>query len=230
MLDRIALAATAFVAFQGLAFAQGAPLQLGQKPGAAATAAIQNAASPARVASPDAATSVRRANAYFNGITSLIGDFVQTSADGRRINGKLYMQKPGRLRFEYASPSPLEIVADGTSVAIRNRKLNTQDVYFIAQTPLKFLLKQNLDLARDTKILEISNQPDSTSIRIEDKATLGGTSRITLTFKSNDFSLIRWSVNDPQGNDTTVTLANVDLTQRPDSSMFLINYERQDSN
>ncbi|MDB5570822.1 MAG: cell Wall and Capsule [Hyphomicrobiales bacterium] len=229
MLDRIALALAAAVVSQGFAWAQGAPIQLG-KPAAPAAAAIQNAASPARVASPDAATAVRRANAFFNGITTLVGDFVQTSADGRRVNGKLYLQKPGRLRFEYAQPSPLEIVADGTSVAIRNRKLNTQDVYFISQTPLKFLLKQNLDLARDTKILDVSSQPNATSIKIEDKATLGGTSRITLTFRNDDFTLTRWSVNDPQGNDTHVVLANIDTNQKPDGSMFRINYERQDSN
>ena len=59
-------------------------------------------------------------------------------------DGTLYVQRPGRLRFEYARPATLEIIADGTSVAVRDRKLATQDVYFIGQTPLKFLLKERI--------------------------------------------------------------------------------------
>jgi outer membrane lipoprotein-sorting protein len=212
-----------------LAAAQGAPLQLGPKPGAPAQSAIQKAAPPARVATPDAATAVKRANAYLNSVSTLVSDFVQTGADGRKITGKLYVQKPGRLRFEYARPSPLEIIADGTSVAIRNRRLNTQDVYFISQTPLKFLLKGNIDLARDTKILDVTSTADTTSIRIEDRATLGGTSRITLVFNTADFTLLRWAVNDAQGGDTLVALSNIDLQQKPDPGLFRINHQRQDT-
>lgn len=218
--------ALAFTA--GSAWAQGSPVQLGPKPGAPAQSAIQKAAPPARVATPDAATAIKRANAYLNSVSTLVSDFVQTGADGRTIGGKLYLHKPGKLRFEYARPSPLEIIADGTSVAVRNRRLNTQDVYFIGQTPLKFLLKGNIDLARDTKILDVASNNETTSIRIEDRATLGGTSRITLVFRNSDFALVRWNVNDAQGGDTVVALSNVDLQQRPDPSLFRINHERQD--
>ena len=89
-----------------------------------------------------------QANAYFNGITTLTGSFIQIGADGRRIGGKLTLAKPGRLRFDYDQPSPLEVVADGTSVAVKDRKLGTQDLYFISQTPLKFLLRDKIDLAQ----------------------------------------------------------------------------------
>lgn len=213
----------------GLAWAQGAPIQLGPKGAAPAQSAIQRAAPPARVATPDAASAIKRANAYLNSISTLVGDFIQTGADGRRISGKLYLHKPGKLRFEYARPSPLEIIADGKSVAIRNRRLNTQDVYFISQTPLKFLLKANIDLARDTKILDVTSTGEATAIRIEDRATLGGTSRISLVFNTSDFRLVRWTVNDAQGGDTAVALSNVDLQQRPDPALFRINYEVLDT-
>ena len=230
MFRPVILALTAAILAPTLVWAQGAPIQLGPKLGAPAQSAIQRAAPPARVATPDAATAIKRANAYLNSIGTLVSDFVQTGADGRKIAGKLYLQKPGRLRFDYARPSPLEIIADGTSVAIRNRRLNTQDVYFISQTPLKFLLKSNIDLAKDTKILDVTSSGDSTSIRIEDRATLGGTSRLTLVFKTSDFSLIRWAVNDAQGGDTAVALSNVDLQQKPEASLFRINFERSDTN
>ena len=207
------------------ALADGAPLQLpSATPVTSAAAAIANSAVPATIATVDAATAIARANTYFNNTTTLVGDFVQIGADGRRSEGKLYVQKPGRLRFEYADPATLEIVADGKSVAIRDRKLATQDLYFIWQTPLKFLLNSKIDLARDTKVLDVSSNQDSTSITVDDTATLGGTSRIRLVFDPTSFAIKQWSVIDPQGYETLVSLFNVNTTTKPDPSLFQITY------
>ena len=214
------------LALCGGAFAQGAPMQLGQKPSTTSGPKTTPQSVPVET---DPAAIIKRANTYFNGMSTLVADFVQTGADGRSVGGKLYLQRPGKLRFEYAHPSPLEIIADGTSLAIRNRKLNTQDVYFINQTPLKFLLKGNLDLAKDLRILSVSADAEQTSIRGEDKTTLGGASRITLIFNTADFTLSRWVVTDPQGNDTRVQLSDLDLRQRLDRSLFVISTERFDN-
>lgn len=201
----------------------GAPMNLAPAPASKAIAR-QAPGKPAM----DPAVAVQRANAYFNANATIIADFVQLGADGRRTEGKLSVQRPGRMRFEYARPATLEIIADGTSVAIRDRKLATQDVYFIGQTPLKFLLKERIDLARDTKILDVKSDDKSVSILIEDKATFGGTSRIRLVFDPADFSLKQWTVTDPQGYETLVSLTNINLAQKPDSSLFRINYEKFD--
>ncbi|GAC1551621.1 MAG: outer membrane lipoprotein carrier protein LolA [Beijerinckiaceae bacterium] len=189
-------------------------------------AAGKSAASTAKPTPLDSGAAIQKANAYFNGAATMVGDFVQVGADGRRSEGKLYVQRPGRLRFEYARPASLEVIADGTSVAIRDRKLATQDLYFIGQTPLKFLLKDQIDLSRDAKILDVSSDPTTTTIYIEDKATLGGTSKIKLMFDPVSFQLKQWQVTDPQGFDTVVSLFNVDFKQKPDPSLFKINTER----
>jgi outer membrane lipoprotein-sorting protein len=169
-------------------------------------------------------TAIEKANAYFNNAATMVGDFVQVGADGRRSEGKLYVQRPGRLRFEYAQPASLEVIADGTKVAIRDRKLSTQDLYFIQQTPLKFLLKDKIDLAKDTKVLDVTNDPNNTTIVIEDGTTLGGTSKIRLMFDPSSYQLKQWLVTDPQGYDTLVSLYNIDFKEKPDPSLFNINY------
>jgi outer membrane lipoprotein-sorting protein len=169
-------------------------------------------------------TAIEKANAYFNNAATMVGDFVQVGADGRRSEGKLYVQRPGRLRFEYAQPASLEVIADGTKVAIRDRKLSTQDLYFIQQTPLKFLLKDKIDLAKDTKVLDVTNDPNNTTIVIEDGTTLGGTSKIRLMFDPATYQLKQWLVTDPQGYDTLVSLYNIDFKEKPDPSLFSINY------
>lgn len=174
----------------------------------------------------DPAVAIQKANAWFNAAPTMVGDFVQIGPDGRRSEGKVYVQRPGRLRFEYAQPATMEIIADGTSVVIRDRKLATQDTYFLAQTPLKFLLKDNIDLARDVRIESVTGDGASTTIAVEDKATFGGTSHIKLMFDSKNFALKQWQVTDPQGYETLVSLFNIDLATRPDPSLFKIRTER----
>lgn len=217
--SRLAFLASLVGMFAIVASAQAQPVP-GSAPGTKASAK----ASGAERISPDVA--IQKANAYLNGATTLVADFVQVGGDGRRSEGKLYVQRPGRLRFEYAQPATLEVVADGTSVAIRDRKLATQDMYFINQTPLKFLLKDRIDLKRDVKILGVSEDRAGVVISIEDKATFGGTSHIKLIFDSKTFALKQWHVTDPQGYETLVSLFNVDLSQAPDPSLFRINNER----
>jgi outer membrane lipoprotein-sorting protein len=169
---------------------------------------------------------LRRVNSALNGLSMLQAEFVQTGSNGRRVEGKLYLQKPGRLRFEYKAPAQLEIIADGSSVVIRDRKLGTQDLYGIGQTPLKFLLREKVDLARDTRLVEINPAPDVVSVRIEDKSTFGGTSRIELLFDAKSYALKQWTVVDPQGYQTAVALRNVDTGHQPDPALFQIDYSR----
>jgi outer membrane lipoprotein-sorting protein len=192
----------------------------------AKVAAVGSPVAPAAPEPTDAATVLAQANAYFNGMTTLTGTFMQIAADGRRIGGKLTLAKPGRLRFDYDQPSPLEVVADGTSVAVRDRKLATQDLYFIAQTPLKFLLREKIDLARDLTVTDVTNEPGGVRISLEDRATLGGTSKIQLYFDADVKTLSQWRITDPQGYLTTVQLSNLQKGRTVDASQFFINYGR----
>ena len=203
---------------------QGSPLQIA--PRQLGGGARPQPTGPTNPPALDQASVVRQANAALNSITSLIADFSQTNNLGQNTSGRLYLQRPGRLRFEYAAPSPLEIVADGTSLAIRNKRLNTQDVYFIRQTPLKFLLKANINLAQDTQVIAVSSDAENVVVRVEDKSTFGGTTRIDLFFRASDFVLSQWVVMDAQGGETRVRLSNIDQTRRPERSLFVINYER----
>jgi outer membrane lipoprotein-sorting protein len=197
---------------------------------AAQTAAPKPAAKPVPAPAPavkpfvpiEPAVAIEKANAYLNQTTTMIADFVQISGDARRSEGRLLLQKPGKLRFEYAAPATLDIVADGTSVAVVDRKLATQDLYFIWQTPLKFLLKDQIDLAHDVSVVEVTSDPNSVSILVEDRNTFGGTSRIKLVFDPVKFALKQWQVTDPQGNETLVSLFNIDTTRKPDPATFRI--------
>jgi outer membrane lipoprotein-sorting protein len=169
---------------------------------------------------------VDRLSAYLSSIQTLVGNFVQVGPDGARTKGQFYIQKPGRVRFEYDPPSPIDIVADGESVAVRDRKLATQDIYPLSQTPLRFLLSPRINHQRDTNVVGVYADNQFATVVIEETQPLVGTNRLMLMFDAKDLHLKQWIVTDPQGFDTTVAVSNLDTTKRPDPSLFRINYER----
>jgi outer membrane lipoprotein-sorting protein len=185
---------------------------------------LANPATPAEPAKPlTREEAVKRADAFFNASPVMTADFVQIGGDGIRSEGKLHVQRAGRVRFEYAQPATMEVVADGAQVAVRDRKLNTQDLYFITQTPLKFLMKEKIDLEKDVTVQDVLIDDNGVTIVIEDKATFGGTSHLRLIFDPKTFKLKQWQVKDPQGYETLITLFNIDQTKTPDPALFKIN-------
>jgi outer membrane lipoprotein-sorting protein len=218
----------------GLGLARTAAAEAPAAEPAAAPTATAAAQSPRPAASAKARTgapatqeeAIERLNAYLNSFSSLQGNFIQFAANGRRLEGRIYIQRPGKMRFEYEPPVTTEVIADGTSVAVRDRRLATQDIYSIGQTPLKFLVRERMDLAREGTLTGASIDGDILSVRIEDRSTLGGTSKITLKYDLVANELRQWIVIDPQGYETSVALYNLDTQRRPDPKKFVIDYQR----
>jgi len=165
-----------------------------------------------------------KVSAYLSSLVNVSGNFVQVGPDGKRTTGDFYIQKPGKIRFEYDDPSPIALVADGSSVIVRDRRLATQDVYPLSQTPLRYLLSDRIDLMRDTNVVGVAADDMFISVTIEEKQTLVGTSRLMLMIGTKDNQLKQWTVTDPQGYDTTVAVYNLDTTKKLDPNMFRIDY------
>jgi outer membrane lipoprotein-sorting protein len=215
-----------------------APVTTGSTPTIMAQAQQAQAPAPAtnpfaavlgKTASPGALTPQQRAiidrvSNYLSSIQVMTGQFVQVGPDGRRSEGEIYIQKPGKLRFEYDPPSPIEIISDGGSVVVRDRKLATQDVYPLSQTPLRFLLADRLDLLKDTNLTAVYADDVFITVVVEETHGIVGKSRMMIMFGAKDTQLKQWTVTDPQGYDTTVAVYNLDFTKRPDPNLFRIDY------
>ncbi|WP_044539275.1 outer membrane lipoprotein carrier protein LolA [Bradyrhizobium sp. LTSP885] len=167
-----------------------------------------------------------KVSTYLSSLQTLVGNFVQVGPDGSKTKGDFFIQKPGKVRFEYDDPSPIEIIADGSSVAVRDRRLATQDIYPLSQTPLRYLLSDRIDLLKDTNVVSVTADDVFVSVTIEEKQALVGTSRLMLMIGTKDGKLKQWTVTDPQGYDTTVAVYNLDVTQKPDPSMFKIDFTK----
>jgi len=170
-----------------------------------------------------------KVSAYLSSLQTLVGNFVQVAPDGTKTKGDFYIQKPGKVRFEYDPPNPIDIVADGSSLVVRDRQLATQDVYPLSQTPLRFLLSDRIDLLKDTNVVSVTADDLYISVTIEEKQALIGTSRLMLMIGTKDGQLKQWTVTDPQGYDTTVAVYNLDSSKKIDPNMFKIDFTRYPS-
>ena len=195
----------------------------GNKPSSSGSSAVSESSSPFDAKQR---ALLDRVSAYLSSVQTMVGKFVQVGPDGGRTEGIFYIQKPGRVRFEYNPPSPIDIVADGSSVVVRDRKLATQDLYPLSQTPLRYLLADRIDLLRDTDVVSVTSDNSFVTVVIEQKQLLVGTDRLMMMFDAKDLVLKQWTVTDPQGFDTTVAVYNLDSTKKPDPNLFVINFQR----
>lgn len=187
----------------------------------AALAGLTIAATSARAEAPTKA--LGEISEYFNDIDTMRGEFVQIGPNGQRTDGQFAMARPGKVRFHYNPPAQLDIIADGTSVAVRNRKRATQDIWPLNKTPLRFLLSKDIDLASDAKVSRVEMRPDVVMVTLEEDTTFGdGT--LTLMFDRGTGELKQWEVIDSQGQRTQVSIYNVALDQPVDPDLFKIDY------
>jgi outer membrane lipoprotein-sorting protein len=187
-------------------------------------AALLGRAGPATALNAEQHATIQRINNYLSSMHTLQGQFVQVGPDGSRSQGEFYISKPGKVRFEYDAPSTIELVADGSSVVVRDRKLATQDVYPLSQTPLRFLLSDRVDLTKDAGLVAVYADDVFITAVVEEKNGLVGTSRLMIMFSAKDMQLKQWTVTDPQGYDTTVAVYNLDSSKPPNPAMFRIDY------
>jgi outer membrane lipoprotein-sorting protein len=195
------------------------------RPSASTQPGVTPAPRPAQAAESTPQAMIERINAALNEMTHATADFVQTAPDGRRTQGKLYLVRPGKMRFEYERPSALEVISDGRNVAVRDKKLGTQELYGIGQTPLKFLVSDPIDVSKQGKVLSVTREGDSVVLVLEDKNTVTGTSKIRIVFSGDTYTLRRWTVTDPQGYDTIVQLSNLSTQRRPENRLFVIDVQ-----
>lgn len=165
---------------------------------------------------------VGKVSAYFNELHNLKGVFVQTGADNKRMRGRFFVKRPGRLRFEYAPPSKQLIVSDGQMVSIQDLDINTDDRIALDQTPFRILLRKDVDLLRDATILDVQEADDVAIVTLQDKSP-DAPGRIKLFMsKSPRLELKEWVTTDAQGLDTRLEISGLVTSEEIDVALFKI--------
>jgi outer membrane lipoprotein-sorting protein len=160
---------------------------------------------------------------HFSSVKTMMGEFVQFGPRGEQTGGKFYIERPGKLRFNFEDPSPIRVIADSKNVAIGNMKLKTWDLYPLSKTPLTLLLADKIDLGNQM-VRDVREESDLTTIVLGNK-TVFGDSTITMMFDSKTYDLRQWTITDAQKKDTSVMIYNVQNGVNLDNKVFVIPYE-----
>jgi outer membrane lipoprotein-sorting protein len=159
---------------------------------------------------------------HFSSVKSMSGEFVQFGPNNQQTGGKFFLERPGKIRFNYDGKSNFRVISDGKSVVILNKRLNTSDLYPLSKTPLKLLLDTKIDLSGG-RVKSIKEESDLTTIQLADKSVFGN-SKITMMFDPKSFDLRQWTITDAQGKDTTVMIYNTKEGVSFPADTFAIDY------
>jgi outer membrane lipoprotein-sorting protein len=146
---------------------------------------------------------------YLNGLTTVEADFTQVNSDGTISTGKIYIKRPGRIRFEYGPPDRSLVIAGAQTVAIFDAKSNQPpEQYPLKRTPLNLILAENVDLGRAKMVIGHTEDGTSTRVRAQDPENPEYGS-IELVFTANPVELRQWVITDDLGAQTTVILGEM---------------------
>ncbi len=157
---------------------------------------------------------------YLNRIDTLEARFSQIAPNGGLATGKVYIQRPGRLRFDYDPPSRIRLIAPGDwRLIFYDASIRQVNVIPIRQTPLGILLEREISLDDDVEVVDVQRAGEEVGITLIRQGAADQGS-VTLVFGEQPLSLRRWSVVDPQGLVTHVLLEEVEIGGRIDPEVF----------
>ncbi len=156
---------------------------------------------------------------YLNRIDTLKSRFVQVSSNGAYAEGDFYLDRPGRMRFEYDPPHPALLIANGVTLLYYDRELQQATFLPLWETPLWFLIREEIDLEEGVELQAIERR--AATIRVTLRLSQeGGEGQVTLVFSDRPVALHSWEIQDAQGISTQVALVNPEFGAEVERSLF----------
>ena len=167
----------------------------------------------------DAEEALAKVEAYLNEIRTFSARFEQIDSRGRRASGRVYVQKPGKLRFEYDPPVPILIVANGNFLIHYDKELESATYLNQRDTPAWFLVAPDIELHGDVTVTGVERDGGKLRVGLT-KTSSPDDGAATLIFTENPFRLVEWSITDQQGVTTDVALKDVLIGGEVDRKLF----------
>ncbi len=161
---------------------------------------------------------IQRAEDYLRSLSTVKADFVQRADNGSRLSGTFYLNRPGKLRFEYNEVDDF-IVADGVFIYFYDSEMQEQSNAPIGQTLADFLLRKDLSLTNDLTVKNIASENGYQVLTLTEKADEGA-GEVKLFFTTAPYALSKWQVIDAAGLTTEITLANMQRDVKLPASLF----------
>lgn len=161
---------------------------------------------------------IERVEDYLQNIGTLKADFTQIAHNGKQATGTFYLNRPGKLRFEYDDSDDF-IVADGIFIYYYDSEVKQQSNTTIGNSLADFLLRRNIRLTGDINVADISRENGhlQVTIHLADDPAAGV---LILTLREDPMELVKWQVIDSQNLKTEIRLDNVETGIRINRNLF----------
>lgn len=147
---------------------------------------------------------IRDLSAYLNSLKTATSSFRQISSGGAVDTGTFYMQRPYRVRFEYATQPTLVLAAAGNVAVFDGKSSGAAQQYPMSQTPLSLILAPTVNLETQGSIVGHGEVNGNTIVTVRDPSgRTPGT--IEMLFTPGP-ELRQWVTTDELGDRTTVIL------------------------
>lgn len=188
--------------------------------GSAALAAVAAlpASAQANLSAEDRAV-LQRAQTYLQNLTSAQGTFVETSGPQRR-EGRFWLQRPGRMRFEYTNPEGLLVVSDGSNVKRYDPRLEVFRQVPLSQTPLSTFLARNVRLDQGVRIDRVTRMQSGAFAIVARDSRRPNDGQVILSFAGDPLRLHEWTIVDAQGGRTRTQLTSLRPASGLSGSLF----------
>ena len=163
---------------------------------------------------------VKQVETYLNSLKSLEANFVQIASNGEKVEGKLYIEKPNKIRMEYNAPSNILIVGNGEYIVYYDKELDQVTNIDYEDVPAALILASEVDInGKDLSVTDFYKDPGVTRVSLQySKASDLGP--FTLLFTNNPFALRQWKVVTPQAMEVSLSLYDAVVDSKLDSNLF----------
>jgi outer membrane lipoprotein-sorting protein len=162
---------------------------------------------------------VDRVTDWMQGLKTLTATFVQIAPDGALTTGRLWIQRPGQMRMQYDPPANILLVTTDWRLVFYDATSKQVNYIPVAQTPIGFLLSKNPNFGDEVLIRDVRIEGGEIVITAFRKGAEDQGS-VQLVFAERPVELRRWTVLDPGGTKTVVTLSDVRTDQKIDADRF----------
>ena len=178
------------------------------------------------IGDPEVVGELNRIANYLNGVKTFQSRFIQVNPDGSAWQGDLYVERPGKFRFEYDAPIPHLLIANGLWFFHVDKALGETNVIPLISTPAHFLVRDDISFRNGLTVTRYQEESGIIEISIvkKDDEELG---EVTLTFSDRPLELRKWAVRDVQDNLTQVTLQNTRYGVRLSPKLFRFVEQRE---
>jgi chaperone LolA len=174
----------------------------------------------AATASADEAADIARVERYLSGLTTMTADFTQIDANGQLSEGKFFLKRPGKMRWQYSPPTPILLVSDGDVIVYYDAELDQVNYVPVDDTLAGFLAQPVIALNSATTTLTSFVAEDGivrASIVQKDKPDEGA---LTLEFTDGPLQLRQLVIRDASGQETSIQLQDVAFGAALPNSLF----------